>query len=103
MPLTRHNPFQIEVGVLGCVLDDHAPSSPCAKLCHAHPVEIHNVFEISARRDLENIVHFYRLDNPRHGRGRWLVEVTEFSTRGGWTSLAAHVSIMLYVSPIARI
>jgi hypothetical protein len=49
MPLTRHNPFQIEVGVLGCVLDDHAPSSPCAKLCHAHPVEIHNVFEISAR------------------------------------------------------
>lgn len=22
--------------------------------------------------DLGNIVHFYRPDNPRHGRGRWL-------------------------------
>ena len=22
--------------------------SPCAKLCHAHPVEMHNVFKISA-------------------------------------------------------
>ncbi|THX86483.1 hypothetical protein D6D04_01342 [Aureobasidium pullulans] len=33
-------------------------------------------------RDLKNIVHFYRLNTPRHGRGRWL-EVTEFSTRGG--------------------
>ncbi|TIA06448.1 hypothetical protein D6C80_10320 [Aureobasidium pullulans] len=32
--------------------------------------------------DLENIVHFYTLNNLRHGRGRWL-EVTEFSTRGG--------------------
>ncbi|THX36240.1 hypothetical protein D6D10_06833 [Aureobasidium pullulans] len=33
-------------------------------------------------RDLKNIVHFYTLNNLRHGRGRWL-EVTEFSTRGG--------------------
>jgi hypothetical protein len=23
-------------------------TSPCAKLCHAHPVEMHNVFKISA-------------------------------------------------------
>ena len=32
--------------------------------------------------DLKNIVHFYRLNKPGHGRGIWL-EVTEFSTRGG--------------------
>ncbi|KEQ87237.1 hypothetical protein M438DRAFT_165473 [Aureobasidium pullulans EXF-150] len=79
-------------------------TSPCAKICHAHPVEMHNVFKISlvVRRealsitllvegctDLENIVHFYRLDTPRHGRGRWLVEVTEFSTRGGSQKQAA--------------
>ena len=66
------------------------PPSPGAKLCHAHPVEMHNVFEISAASTesvifsaslLEKILHFYRLQNPRHGRGGWL-EVTEFSTRG---------------------
>ncbi|KEQ88729.1 hypothetical protein M438DRAFT_342284 [Aureobasidium pullulans EXF-150] len=28
--------------------DQAGPSSPCAKLCHAHSVEMHNVFRISA-------------------------------------------------------
>ncbi|THW37653.1 hypothetical protein D6D22_07108 [Aureobasidium pullulans] len=64
-------------------------SSPCAKLCYAHPVEMHNVFKISVAstesvilsaslRTTREILKTL-LNNPRHGRRRWL-EVTELST-----------------------
>ncbi|THW15227.1 hypothetical protein D6D24_05075 [Aureobasidium pullulans] len=73
-------------------------SSPCAKLCHAHHVEMHNVFKISAAstesvilsaslRTTREILKTL-LNNPGHGSGRWL-EVTEFSTRGGWAAGAS--------------
>ncbi|THX01739.1 hypothetical protein D6D13_08707 [Aureobasidium pullulans] len=55
-------------------------TSPYVDLCHAHAIEMHNIFEISAALHREP-------NNIRHGRRRWL-EVTEFSTRGGRTDSA---------------
>ena len=43
-------------------------------------------------------MHFYRLNNPGHGRGGWL-EVTEFSTRGGLIMISLLIIDYIHATP----